>query len=351
VLAGGAVSANTIERFATVGALGIGVDYGVFHVLSAFGVGLLAAHIVSFLCAAAFNYILNSRWSFAEARASATEPEWRTFSRFFSVSLMALFLRGGFIALAMGIWGWPKELAVVLGIAAGTVVNYLGGAFFVFPPAGTRISPSVRWRIASVAVATYVILLRLVYMRTVNLIPEEAYYWNYAQHLDYGYLDHPPLVAWTIWLMTSIFGTNEFAVRAGAMVYWFIGAAFSYKLAQNLYGKTAAFISLLLFASLPFYFASGFLMMPDAPLVAAWAGTLYFLERALLAQRDKAWIGVGICLGLGMLSKYSIALLGPPILMFVLLNPKSRAWFARPWPYMAVVAALVLTRYRLECSA
>ena len=27
---------------------------------------------------------------------------------------------------------------------------------------------------------------------------DEAYYWQWAQHLDWGYYDHPPLVAWLI---------------------------------------------------------------------------------------------------------------------------------------------------------
>jgi dolichol-phosphate mannosyltransferase len=342
VLAGGAVSVHTVGRFALVGALGVGVDYGLFQLLSASGTGLLASHIASFLLAAVFNYALNSRWSFAEAHPSSSEPEWRTFSRFITVSLLALFLRAGFITLAMGTWGWPKHLAVVLGIAAGTIVNYLGGAFFVFPPTGTRISPSVRWRLAAVAVAVYALLLRLVYMRSLNLIPEEAYYWNYAQHLDYGYLDHPPMVAWTIWFMTLIFGTSEFSVRAGALLFWCIGAVFVFKLAQNLYGKTAAFVSILLYSSLPVYFATGFLMMPDAPLTAAWAAALYFSERALLARQERAWLGVGLSLGLGLLSKYSIALLGPAILLFLLLDSKSRAWFFSPWPYVSAALALAV---------
>jgi dolichol-phosphate mannosyltransferase len=342
VLAGGAVSINTVGRFALVGALGVGVDYGIFQLLTALGAGLLAAHVASFLLAAAFNYALNSRWSFAEEHPSTSEPEWQTFSRFFTVSLLALFLRAGLIALALGIWGWPKQLAVVLGIGAGTIVNYLGGAFFVFPPAGTRISPSVRWRLAAVAVAIYAMLLRLVYMRTLNLIPEEAYYWNYAQHLDYGYLDHPPMVAWTIWLMTSIFGTSEFTVRAGALVFWCVGACFIFRFAQNLYGKTAAFVTALLYSSLPFYFASGFLMMPDAPLTAAWAASLYFAERALLARNETAWLGLGASIGIGLLSKYSIVLLGPPLLIFLILDEKSRAWFLRPWPYVAAALAAII---------
>ncbi|WP_198470192.1 glycosyltransferase family 39 protein, partial [Acetomicrobium sp. S15 = DSM 107314] len=40
---------------------------------------------------------------------------------------------------------------------------------------------------------------------------------------------------------------------------------------------------------------------------ALWS--LYFLERALLGEKRSAWWGVGICAGLGLLSKYTIALL------------------------------------------
>ena len=342
VLAGGAVSMGTVGKFAAVGALGVCVDYAVFQILTVFGVALLAAHVASFICAAAFNYVLNSRWSFAATRASLAEPEWTTVSRFFGVSLMALFLRGGVIALAMGTWHWSKELALLLGIGAGTVVNYLGSAFYVFPPAGSRISPSVRWRVASVAVVCYAVLLRLIYMRTINLIPEEAYYWNYAQHLDYGYLDHPPMTAWLIALTEWVFGKSEFAVRSGAGLLWALTAVYMFNYARHLYGKTPAFVTLMLLAALPFFFAIGFLMMPDAPLVAAWAGSLYYAERALLGRRTSAWIGLGASLGIGLLSKYSIVLLGLPIALFMVIDPQSRRWFWTPWPYLAASLALVL---------
>ncbi len=38
-------------------------------------------------------------------------------------------------------------------------------------------------------------ILRLLFAVNHELLAEEAYYWNYTQHLDLGYLDHPPLVA------------------------------------------------------------------------------------------------------------------------------------------------------------
>ena len=192
------------------------------------------------------------------------------------------------------------------------------------------------------AVLGYVVLLRFVFLGTLNLVPEEAYYWNYAQHLDIGYLDHPPMVAWMIWLGTKLAGNTEFAVRIGASLSWLVAAFFCFQLTRNLYGKTAAFVAVMMFCTLPFFFATGLLMTPDAPLTAVWAGALYFLERALIGERREAWLGVGLCMGFGMLSKYTIALLGPATLLFVLLDPGLRRWLWQPWPYVAALIAAVI---------
>ncbi len=198
------------------------------------------------------------------------------------------------------------------------------------------------WPMLTIAVLAFIVILRLVFSYLIDLIPEEAYYWNYAQHLDIGYLDHPPMVAWLIWLSTSVLGNTEFAVRLPACLCWLIVAFFMFRLTMNLFDKATGYRSILLIAVLPIYFSIGFLMTPDAPLYAAWAGCLYFLERAFIANNRHAWWGVGICLGLGMLSKYTIGLLGLATVVFLLVDRPSRRWFFRPEPYLTVLLALVL---------
>ena len=100
----------------------------------------------------------------------------------------------------------------------------------------------------------------------------------------------------------------------------------------------------MLLSVFPFFFLIGILTTPDAALTAAWAGALYFLERALRAKDAKAWLGAGLCVGLGMLSKYTIALLGPATLVYLLVDPQSRRWLLTKWPYLcAVVVVAVFT--------
>ncbi|NLF24692.1 MAG: glycosyltransferase family 39 protein [Deltaproteobacteria bacterium] len=185
------------------------------------------------------------------------------------------------------------------------------------------------------------VVLRILYMGLVNLIPEEAYYWKYAQNLDYGYLDHPPLVALSIYVGELAAGTSEFGVRILAMFWWSAAAFFIYKLTELIYGSKAAVASILLWSLLPFYFAVGFFMSPDAPLVTFWAAGTYFLFRILVLGEVRFWWVAGLCLGLGFLGKYSIALLGFSAVVFMIIDPAARRQFLSPSPYLAGLLALL----------
>jgi dolichol-phosphate mannosyltransferase len=225
----------------------------------------------------------------------------------------------------------------VFAVIAGLAVTASGYSYALSPATG-----EARMRALAMGLIGYAFALRVVYLGTVELLPEETYYWNYARHLDIGYLDHPPLVAWLISLGTAVFGQSPFGVRVGALCCGVITSIFAYRLARNLCGDATALAALLLAQTLPFFFLSGLLMTPDAGLTAAWAASLYYLERALLAGRASAWWGVGAALGLGMISKYSIGLLVPVIVVFMLLDRQSRRWWTRWEPYAAALLALAI---------
>lgn len=329
----GTTSSDAVNRFFLVGMVGFLLDLTAVSAMSALGAGMTAAHISGFCFATAFNYIGHARWSF-EGRPR----EKARIARFMLLSALALAMRGGFIATAAGPLGLPFFWAVTAGIVGGSIVNYIGSEFYVFRNS-SFLSTTARWKMAAVGIVAYVVLLRIAYQGNIDLIPQEAYYWNYAQRMDWGYLDHPPMIAWMIWVGTSIFGDSEFGVRVGATLSWLVAAFFCFRLTHNLFGQTQAFLAVLLLSILPFFFGIGTLMTPDAPLTAAWAGALYFLERAIVGNRARAWLGAGVCIGLGMLSKYTIALLGPAVLVFLLTRPKYRRWFSTKWPYLCAGAA------------
>ena len=327
-------------RFVAVGLLSMVIDLLMFQVLFASGANLDLSQIISFYAGALLSFALNADGGASELKQSSSR--WTLFGRFLLVALLAVLLRSAVLMLLVGNWHWQPQTAILVAVLMAAAVFHSGAVFFIYLQSDASENPAIRWAVVTISVLTYVLMLKLIFMGCVNLIPEEAYYWNYAQRLDWGYLDHPPMVAWLIWISTSLFGKSELSVRLPAYVCWIIAAIFMFRLTLNLYDRPAAFRTILLLAVLPIYFGLGFFMTPDAPLYAAWAGCLYFLERALIAQNRRAWWGVGTCVGLGMLSKYTIALLGLGALMFLLIDRRSRRWLFRPEPYIAAIASVII---------
>jgi len=108
------------------------------------------------------------------------------------------------------------------------------------------------------------------------------------------------------------------------------------------FNRPAALRAVILAAVLPIFFGVGLLSTPDAPLVACWAAALYYLYRGLVREETRAWYLAGIWLGLGLCSKYTIAFLGPAVLLYMVVNSSARRWFLRPQPYAAAILALLV---------
>ena len=327
-----------VERINFAAAMGALGDALVFLAATVGGVRPGPAHILSFIVAIALNYQLNIRVAVA---AAARTRDVRLYGHLLVVSLLALFLRGGVLSLLTNVWGWPPSVAIFVAIGATLAVT-LPGYEFSLSSHAWRLGSGTRWKALAVGLVAYAFALRLIYQGQVELLPEEAYYWSYSRHLASGYLDHPPMVAWLIRFGTAIFGTTQLGVRVCALLCAAATAFFTYRLTRNLYGVKSAWSAMVLSQVLPFFFMAGLVMTPDTPLVAAWAAELYFLERALVAGRPRAWWGAGLCLGVGLLSKYSMGLLGLAALVFVLLDPQSRRWLRRWQPYAAALIALAI---------
>jgi 4-amino-4-deoxy-L-arabinose transferase-like glycosyltransferase len=76
------------------------------------------------------------------------------------------------------------------------------------------------------------LLLGLLQAYSTELFDDEAYYWVYAQFLDWGYFDHPPMIALLIKMGVSIFpgelGVRFFIVLMGVATIWMIENCFTY---------------------------------------------------------------------------------------------------------------------------
>ena len=185
-------------------------------------------------------------------------------------------------------------------------------------------------------------LFRLWYDAQHELIQDEAYYWQWSRHLDWGYYDNTPLMAPVIRLFTPLLGTNELGVRAGATVCALIAGVFIYLLAKRLLGPTVALVAVALANIVPLFAAGSVLMTQDPVQLALWAAALYVLHRAF-TDRPKWWLLAGVLAGLAAQAKLNALLLLPSVFLFLLLSRTARErWLRRPEPYLAGLVALLI---------
>ncbi len=202
------------------------------------------------------------------------------------------------------------------------------------PDAVRRLGP-VAWAIL-IGVA-----LRLVLIAVVPLGNDEAYHVDWARHLQPGYLDHPPAVAWLMALPVRTLGAHPLAVRLPALILQTLALAMASSLVQARAGERAALAVAVGLQAAPLFSLGAALIAPDAPLAFAWVGALWALQRAL--DRGPRWaLLAGAFLGLGALSKLTAGLLGVALLAALVATRDGRRLLATPWPWLGAALAAAL---------
>ncbi len=176
-----------------------------------------------------------------------------------------------------------------------------------------------------------------------NLAPDEAHYWTWSRRLDWSYYSKGPMVAYLIALSTRLGGDTEFFVRLPAVILSTGTALITFALAVRLCrSRWAGMEAVLLLAAMPLAEAGSILMTIDAPLVFFWSLTLLLIHRALMTDGNTWWLLSGVGLGLGLLSKYTMALMIPQAFLYLALSKDHRFWIRRPGPYLALGVGLLL---------
>lgn len=183
---------------------------------------------------------------------------------------------------------------------------------------------------------------RLVYINFIDLIPDEAYYWDLSRRVQLSYYDHPPMLMYLISLFTNVLGNTEFAVRLPSVIIGSVITVLVYLLGKELFDVRVGFYSALVTNTVLIYAVGGILATVDTPFALFWLLALYSGVKALKTGDGKWWYLKDIALGLGMLSKYIMVLFVPAFLIFLLLSKEHRHWLRRKEPYIGSIMALLI---------
>lgn len=197
-------------------------------------------------------------------------------------------------------------------------------------------------RAAMVILAVTVFRLMWLARDPYPLYGDEAQYWTWAQALDWGYYSKPPLIGWLIAFTTNLAGNTEFGVRIAAPVLHAIIALMIADTGRRLFDARTGAWSGALYVTLPAVSVSSVLMSTDVPLLFFWALGVTSLTRALAPGGQKWWLGVGIALGLGLLSKYAMATFVASAGLYLAVSEQHRGVLRTRWPWLALALGLAI---------
>jgi 4-amino-4-deoxy-L-arabinose transferase-like glycosyltransferase len=172
---------------------------------------------------------------------------------------------------------------------------------------------------------------------------DESYYWLYAQHLQWNYFDHPPLVG--VWIRIFTFNLSlqtEGFVRLGSAVSCAIATWFMYQTGKTIHSEKAGLFAALLYnASFYAGVTCGIYAMPDSPQMVFWTFCLWMLARISKDENSwKAWLLFGISAGLCIMSKVHGVFIWGGLGLYILFA--KRSWLAKPQLYVSFLLTLIV---------
>ncbi len=183
---------------------------------------------------------------------------------------------------------------------------------------------------------------RLWFITQMEMVPDEAYYWLWSEHLAASYRDKGPGVAWIIALGTKLFGNTVFGIRFFAVILSTGTSALLFLLAQRLYDDRVALWSVVLASVIPMMAVGSILMTIDSLSVFFWALAVLIFWKAIHRDRLSDWFWLGLAVGAGFLAKFTNGVqLG--CIAFFLLWSKEHRRLLFSWKIIVLGAAFSLS--------
>ncbi|HWX22224.1 MAG TPA: glycosyltransferase family 39 protein [Candidatus Binatia bacterium] len=214
-------------------------------------------------------------------------------------------------------------------------------------PAGFQaphVTPDSHWLRLGWALIAVLLLARLIYIGsgTIQLQEDEAYQWLWSKHLALSYYSKPPLIAYTQFLGTALWGDTAFGVRFFSPIITAILSILVLRFFAREVNARAGFFLLLIITATPLAALGAVLMTVDPLSVLFWTAAMLTGWRAVQEDgKTRDWFWVGLWMGLGFLSKYTELLQWLCWAVFFVLWPPARKQLRRPAPYLALLVNLL----------
>ena len=190
------------------------------------------------------------------------------------------------------------------------------------------------------AIALATILIHLITGGRYGFHRDELATLDDARHLAWGYVAYPPITPLFARFSLILFGTSLVGFRFFAAVVEAAAVVLTGLMAKELGGKRGAQL-VAAFAAIPFCLAGGSLMQYVSFDYFFWVLTAYFVVRLLTSQNPLWWLAIGMSIGLGMQTKYTMGFFALGIVAGVLFTD-ARHYLKSQWLWLGVVLSVLV---------
>lgn len=171
---------------------------------------------------------------------------------------------------------------------------------------------------------------------------DELYYIACSRHLDWGYVDQPPVIAVMVRLAQILFGDSLLGLRMFAALSGVAVIALTILIVRELGGgRFAMWLAGVCVFFGPIWLSLSYLMTMNIFEHVIWTACAYLIVRYINTGNFKLWLWFGVLCGIGLQTKYSITVFGLGVVVGLLLTRERRV-FLNKWLWIGGAAALAI---------
>ncbi|MEJ7694188.1 glycosyltransferase family 39 protein [Daejeonella sp.] len=171
---------------------------------------------------------------------------------------------------------------------------------------------------------------------------DELLYMAMSEHIDWGYKEVPPFIAGISWFSYAFLGDSVFAMRilpsiASALIVFMTGL---FVISMN--GRRFSIIvacSAMVIS--PSFLASGYLLQPVVFDQLFWVISAYLVLKHIQTRKTNYIYLLGLTVGLGMLTKYTMAFFIFSLIIALLISPQRRVLLNKAWIVSFFIAFII----------
>lgn len=169
---------------------------------------------------------------------------------------------------------------------------------------------------------------------------DEFLYLDYAKHMDWGFMEVPPVLSVFSWLSYHL-GNSFFWVKIWPALFGALSFLLCGDMLLKLGGKTYGLI--LLFSCFVFgaFIRLFFLFQPGFLEVFSWTAIIWCLVNYQLQKQVKWLYFFGLACGIGLLSKYTTAFFITGLVGGIALSNQRNLFIKKEFYYAAIIAFLL----------